>query len=257
MVERDGRARSGNDSSHAAWQDSVMPTPVTIADIDAAWLADALDADLESIEVHPIAAGEGFMGQLARVSIVSSAPGVPRSVIVKLPTADPGGRAIGEMMRVWEREHCFYRDVAGQLNIRVPKAYVNTIDPPCLVLEDLAMAPYLPLIAALLAGGSLLVGLGWGLGAALLTFVALSLARRHGPTLSRHLAHPTDHLAVERLLVEEALGRDHERALLPAGARHERRGASERAGGRARGRHRIRYAPLPTTPRSACRAPGR
>jgi len=59
-----------------------------------------------------------------------------------------------------------------------------------LVLEDLAMAPYLPLIAALLAGGSLLVGLGWGLGAALLTFVALSLARRHGPTLSRHLAHP-------------------------------------------------------------------
>ena len=117
-----------------------MPTPVTIADIDAAWLADALGADLESIEVHPIAAGEGFMGQLARVSIVSSAPGVPRSVIVKLPTADPGGRAIGEMSRVWQREHCFYRDVAGQLNIRVPEVYLNTLDPPCLVLEDLAPA---------------------------------------------------------------------------------------------------------------------
>ena len=117
-----------------------MPIPVTIADIDAAWLADALGADIDSIEVHPIAAGEGFMGQLARVSIVSSAQGVPRSVIVKLPTADPGGRAIGEMMRVWEREHCFYRDVAGQLNIRVPEAYVNTLDPPCLVLEDLAPA---------------------------------------------------------------------------------------------------------------------
>ena len=44
-----------------------MPTPATIADIDAAWLADILGASLDSIEVHPIAAGEGFMGQLARV----------------------------------------------------------------------------------------------------------------------------------------------------------------------------------------------
>ncbi len=117
-----------------------MPTPARIADINAAWLADALGASLDSISVHPIAAGEGFMGQLARVSIDSATPGVPLSVIVKLPTSDPGGRAIGEMMRVWEREHYFYRDVAAHLNIRVPRAYVNTLDPPCLVLEDLAPA---------------------------------------------------------------------------------------------------------------------
>ncbi|HUS43584.1 MAG TPA: phosphotransferase [Ilumatobacteraceae bacterium] len=117
-----------------------MATPVTIADIDAAWLAGALDARLDSIDVHPIAAGEGFMGQLARVTIASSDPGAPCSVIVKLPTSDPGGRAIGEMMRVWEREHCFYRDIAPDLQIRVPHAYVNTLDPPCLVLEDLAPA---------------------------------------------------------------------------------------------------------------------
>lgn len=68
------------------------------------------------------------------------------------------------------------REVPGMLSI--------------LVLEDLAMAPYLPLIAALLAGSGFVVGLGWSVGAALLTFVALSLARRHGPALSRHLAHP-------------------------------------------------------------------
>ncbi len=117
-----------------------MGTPSSIADIDRSWLAAALGAHLDSIEVHPIAAGEGFMGQLARVSIVSPDPSVPRSVIVKLPTSDPGGRAIGEMMRVWEREHYFYRDVAPGLAIRVPDAYVNTLDPPCLVLEDLAPA---------------------------------------------------------------------------------------------------------------------
>jgi CPA2 family monovalent cation:H+ antiporter-2 len=59
-----------------------------------------------------------------------------------------------------------------------------------LVLEDLAMAPYLPLMAALLAGGSLLVGIGWAVGATALAFVALSLARRHGRSFSRRLAHP-------------------------------------------------------------------
>jgi hypothetical protein len=117
-----------------------MGAPHTVQDIDVEWLGHALGADLDAVEVLPIAAGEGFMGQLARVSISSADPAVPRSVIVKLPTAEPGARAIGEMMRVWEREHCFYRDVAADLTIRVPRAYVNTIDPPCLVLEDLAPA---------------------------------------------------------------------------------------------------------------------
>jgi aminoglycoside/choline kinase family phosphotransferase len=41
---------------------------------------------------------------------------------------------------VWEREHCFYRDIAGDVTIRVPQVHVNRLDPPCLVLEDLAPA---------------------------------------------------------------------------------------------------------------------
>ena len=65
------------------------------------------------------------MGQLYRVTLSSPEPACPPSVIVKLPTADPGGQFIGQMMRVWEREHCFYRDVAPHLNIRVPRALVN------------------------------------------------------------------------------------------------------------------------------------
>ncbi len=115
-------------------------TPLVIDDIDAVWLAEALGWAIEAIDVHHIAAGEGFMGQLARVSLTSSDPDVPTSVIVKLPTSDPGGRLIGETMKVWEREHCFYRDVAADLTIRVPRAHLNVVDPPCLVLEDLAPA---------------------------------------------------------------------------------------------------------------------
>jgi hypothetical protein len=116
------------------------PTPRDLAGVTLAWLSGALGVALQAIEVQRIAAGEGFMGQLARVTLSSADPTCPSSVIVKLPTADPGGFFIGEMMRVWEREHCFYRDIAPHVNIRVPRAFVNIAVPPCLVLEDLSPA---------------------------------------------------------------------------------------------------------------------
>lgn len=117
-----------------------MGTPTATGEITRDWLAEVLDQPIDEIEVIDIAAGEGFMGQLARVVIRSPAPDAPRSVIVKLPTSDPGARMIGELSRVWEREHCFYRDLADQMTIKVPRAFVNLNDPPCLVLEDLAPA---------------------------------------------------------------------------------------------------------------------
>ncbi len=133
---------SMNDSSNTSGNDASAPptTPRTLDDISVEWMRAVLDRTIDSIDVQPIAAGEGFMGQLFRVTLHASDPHVPRTVIVKLPTADPGGQFIGQMMRVWEREHCFYRDVAPHLNIRTPKAFVNIADPPCLVLEDLAPA---------------------------------------------------------------------------------------------------------------------
>jgi hypothetical protein len=115
-------------------------TPRVLADVTLGWLSGALGIALDAITVEQIAAGEGFMGQLARVTMQSLDAGCPSSVIVKLPTVDPGGVFIGQMMRVWEREHCFYRDVAPHMTIRVPRALVNIAEPPCLVLEDLAPA---------------------------------------------------------------------------------------------------------------------
>lgn len=118
----------------------MSDTPRSLIEVTPAWLSAVLAVRLDAIQVQPIAAGEGFMGQLARVTLSSPDPACPTSVIVKLPTLDPGGLFIGQMMRVWEREHCFYRDVAPHLNIRVPRALVNIAEPPCLVLEDFAPA---------------------------------------------------------------------------------------------------------------------
>ncbi|MDX2382112.1 MAG: phosphotransferase [Acidimicrobiia bacterium] len=114
--------------------------PKTLDELDGDWLAEQLGIEIESINVEQIAAGEGFMGQLARVHITSHDADAPATVILKLPTADPGGQFIGQLMRVWEREHHFYREVAPLMQIRVPTALVNIAEPPCLVLEDLAPA---------------------------------------------------------------------------------------------------------------------
>lgn len=114
--------------------------PTNVAEVTADWLADALGHPVDDVVVTRIGEGEGFMGQLARVAISSADPAAPSSVIVKLPTEDPGGRAIGEMIGVWEREHHFYAEIAESVDIRIPRAFVNIAEPPCLVLEDLAPA---------------------------------------------------------------------------------------------------------------------
>jgi hypothetical protein len=118
----------------------MSTVPQSMEDVTSGWLASATGWSVEAVRVESIGAGAGFMGRLARVHVTSEDPDVPATVVVKLPTADPGGVAIGTLMRVWEREHRFYLDAAPHLSIRVPHAHVNLVDPPCLVLEDLAPA---------------------------------------------------------------------------------------------------------------------
>ena len=80
-------------------------TPSDRSGITAEWLTHATGMPIDALVVEQIGGGAGFMGQVFRATLTSNAPGCPQSVIVKLPTNDPGARFIGEMMRVWEREH--------------------------------------------------------------------------------------------------------------------------------------------------------
>lgn len=119
------------------------PTPTTLAEIDAGWLGAVLGADVGTVTVTRIGDGEGFMGEIARVvldpaAVAASEGALPASVIVKLPTGEPGARAFGEMMRVWEREYRFHVEVAAHGVVRVPRVFAAVAEPPCLVLEDLA-----------------------------------------------------------------------------------------------------------------------
>jgi aminoglycoside/choline kinase family phosphotransferase len=117
-----------------------MQAPTNMSELDEVWLGHVLGSDVDSFTTEIIGTGEGFMGQLARVHVTGS--GLPERVIVKMPTSDPGGRMIGEMMRVWEREHRFYTEVAPSLpqlmpGVHVPRCLHSRTDPYVLVLEDL------------------------------------------------------------------------------------------------------------------------
>lgn len=117
----------------------MVSIPEHLDEVDSAWLSEAMGRPVTVADVERIAVGEGFVGQLARLRL-----GDGTSVIAKLPTAEAGGRMLGGMLRLWEREARFYADVAPQLSIRVATPHVNLLDPAagrfCLVLEDLAPA---------------------------------------------------------------------------------------------------------------------
>ena len=65
-----------------------------------------------------------------------------------------------------------------------------------LVIEDLAMALYLPLVVALLAGVGLVAGVAAAAAAAAALAVALYVSVRHGSMLSRRLTHHSDEVVL-------------------------------------------------------------
>ena len=122
----------------------MTDVPRTLDDLTPAWLSEALDTTVASVEVTPIAEGEGFMGRLARVrpTYAGGAASGPASVVAKIPTDDPGSVAIGQMLQVWEREARFYLELAPGLPVRTPQCYYAGGDHDsgifALLLEDLS-----------------------------------------------------------------------------------------------------------------------
>ena len=82
-------------------------------------------------------------------------------------------------------------DDLGRLGNRETPAILSI-----LVIEDLAMAPYLPMVAVLLAGGSVLAGLVSAGVAVAAVAVALWAALNHGHRISRGISHTSDEVVV-------------------------------------------------------------
>lgn len=128
----------------------AIPVPASLDALDAPTMTAALveggalapRGRVTTVTQQPFAAGQGFLGDLARLALTydPTGPAGPSTVVAKAPTTDPGGREVGRLLSVWPRESRFFADLAGSIAARVPRCYYNGADPErerwLLLLED-------------------------------------------------------------------------------------------------------------------------
>jgi hypothetical protein len=118
----------------------MAPTiPLDVADVTPEWLSYALGVEVEKVEV--LDAHSGTTGR-ARIGLTSAAPrnDLPPSLFVKLAPFDPRQRKFVDMTGLGIAEARFYRDVAGDVPVRVPRVHHAEVDDDgryVMVLEDL------------------------------------------------------------------------------------------------------------------------
>jgi hypothetical protein len=108
--------------------DNVVERP---ADLTAAWLTAAIGAgDITDFTVERI--GTGQMSECYRVqpTYADTAPSSdrPSTVVLKVAATDPMSRQTGMTLGLYEREVCFYRDIAPRLQGPVSSCYHTGFD---------------------------------------------------------------------------------------------------------------------------------
>jgi hypothetical protein len=122
--------------------------PTTAEMITPEWLTSALGDQFAGATVTAIdtqMVGTGQMGDSVRLRLTYDRDtSAPPTLVAKLPAADPTSRATAAALRNYEIEVSFYRELAPELPVRNPHAYVALHDPASddfiLVMEDLAPA---------------------------------------------------------------------------------------------------------------------
>ncbi|MFI5506968.1 phosphotransferase [Mycobacterium sp. NPDC051804] len=115
--------------------------PVDPLSVTPAWLSEALGADVHECELEQIGIGVGLLGRLFRAHL-KGGPGVPATVVVKLPTLDITARTnLCEDLEMYLREVRFYEQIGLANPLPPARHYFAAIDDAThdfvLVLEDL------------------------------------------------------------------------------------------------------------------------
>ena len=115
----------------------AVPIPQNLEAITPEWLSDVLRAGghlpqgaVTGFETTVIGAGIGFIGTVARLTLsYDGAPATaPATLVAKVPSADPGSRAVGMMYGLYEREVRFYQHLGQDAGIPVPFCYHADFD---------------------------------------------------------------------------------------------------------------------------------
>jgi hypothetical protein len=113
----------------------MMDLPTEVDELTAAWFSDVLEREVS--EAHIIDRTSGTTGR-ARVALRGSQD-LPATVFVKLPPFDDEQRALVDMTGMGVAEARFYRDLADEVPLRVPRLWFADTDGHryVMVLEDL------------------------------------------------------------------------------------------------------------------------
>lgn len=127
-----------------------MNIPQKVEEITATWVEGALRTGGASglpavggVSLHVIGSERGFLSQTVRVEVEYAAPaaaGAPASVVVKIEPEGGSFREAERGSKAFDREIRFYREVASQLPIRLPRIYFTDASDAgkVLVMEDLS-----------------------------------------------------------------------------------------------------------------------
>ena len=140
---------SGPDASTIGTGMNGSTVPKNLLEITPSWLTGALHgkdasrgASVTGYSAESVAEGKGFLNQVFRLRLHYDGDtlDLPRTIIVKLPSADPALRAISDRLGQDRREVMFYREVAANAPLQTPHSYYCEVDSgtgdTILLLED-------------------------------------------------------------------------------------------------------------------------
>ena len=126
-----------------------MHLPQRAADFTPAWLTEAMRSGggpagvaVTSVATQPLGMSTGLTSDLLRiVPSYEGAPPGPATLIAKMSSEDEVTAALGSSLRLFDREVHFYKELAGEAGVTVPRVYFADSEPDTgryvLLLEDL------------------------------------------------------------------------------------------------------------------------
>jgi hypothetical protein len=123
----------------------VTSFPLDVAPTSAAFLSDALEASVAVLDVSLLEGGVLSDAYRVRLARLDSTPGVPASVVVKVPSSSTERREFAVRVDAYTKELNFYQHLAGEVPIRSPQIYAcisdgtSDINDFVIVMEDLSL----------------------------------------------------------------------------------------------------------------------
>ena len=115
--------------------DATIPTSLT--DFRPDWLTQALRSGgvidgvtrVVSCDAVVLGTGEGFAGDLARITVSYADGDGPSTMVAKIPTSIDDNRNGSELLGVYEREIRMYQEILPTIGAPVPRLYYADVDP--------------------------------------------------------------------------------------------------------------------------------